>query len=63
MSNPLQPSQVTSNANSKLCQIELILNDRSRPSAERMAAITRLGEDFRSAVTGCTADPFREPRR
>jgi hypothetical protein len=55
----ISPHQVTSNANSKLCRVEIILNDRSRPSAERMAEITRIGEEFRGAVAGSTADPFR----
>ncbi len=35
----ISPSQVTSNANSKLCQIELLLADRSRPSVERMGLL------------------------
>lgn len=55
----IQPSQVTSNANSKLCQVRLILEDTSIPSAQRMAMIADLGDSFRAAVSGSTADPFR----
>lgn len=56
----LQPSQVVSNANSKMLQIERIATDRTRPTPERMAEIAALVDDFRAAVAGSTADPFRD---
>lgn len=55
----LQPSQVVANANSKLCQIEMILGARHRPSPERMAEVVRLADEFRAAVAGSTTDPLR----
>jgi hypothetical protein len=55
----ISPHQVVSNANSKLCQVALILDDTATPTPERMRRITALCDDFRRAVAGATADPFR----
>ena len=55
----IQPSQVTSRANSDLCMVDLLVNARHLPSAERMAKIALIAEGFRNAVSGSTADPFR----
>jgi hypothetical protein len=62
MSN-LCPHQVVSNANSKMCQIDLLVEARHRPVVDRMVEITRLADEFRAAVAGSTTDPFREVSR
>lgn len=59
----ISPHQVTSNANSKMLMIERIAADRTRPTPERMVEIAALVDDFRRAVEGCTADPFRQAGR
>lgn len=55
----LQPSQVTSRANSDMCRVDIVLNQRHRPSADRMAEIVRIADEFRAAVKGSTVDPLR----
>jgi hypothetical protein len=59
---PIQPSQVVSRANSDLCAIELLLEARHRPSAERMAEIAIIAAGFSRAVEGSTTDPLRGRR-
>lgn len=59
---PISPNQVTSNANSKVLQIERIVQDRAMPGPEQMRRIAALVDDFRRAVAGSTADPFRPSR-
>ncbi len=56
----IQPSQVTSRGNSTMLQVERIVADRTRPTPERLVEIAALLEDFRGAVTGSTADPYRD---
>jgi hypothetical protein len=56
---PIAPHQVTSNADGKLLQIERIAADYTIPTPQRMAQITALCDDYRRAVEGSTADPFR----
>lgn len=58
----LSPHQVTSNANSKMLRIEHIVNDRTRPTPERMVEIAAIVDEFRAGVAGATADPFRNNR-
>lgn len=55
----LAPSAVTNNANSKMLRIERIVEDRATPTPQRMAAISRIVDEFRAAVQGSTTDPFR----
>lgn len=59
----IQPSQVTSRANSDLCRVRVFLEDTGTPSAARMAAIFRIAEEFRLAVQGSTHDPLRAESR
>mgnify|MGYP001340753586 CR=1 FL=1 len=56
----ISPSAVTANANSKLVAISLIATRVDLTPAQRMARIAVLSDEFRGAVTGSTADPFRD---
>lgn len=55
----IQPSQVVSRSNSDLCRVDIVLNQRNRPAAARMAEIVRIADEFRAAVKGSTTDPLR----
>ena len=55
----IPPHAVVNNANSKMLCIERIVADRTRPTPERMVEIAALVDDYRRAVKGSTADPFR----
>lgn len=48
----LDTAAVTNNANSKLCQLDLLVNARHVPSAVRMEQILRLALDYDRATTG-----------
>lgn len=56
---PISPDAVTNNANGKVLAIGLIVEDRAMPGPEQMRRIAALCDDFRNAVAGSTADPFR----
>lgn len=58
----LSPHAVVNNANGKLLAIDMIRDDVHKPTPQRMAEITRLCDEYRAAVTGCTTDPFRTRR-
>lgn len=55
----ISPHQVVSNANGKVLAIGLILDNRAMPAPEQMVKIAALVDDYRRAVAGSTADPFR----
>lgn len=45
-------AQVTSNANSKLCRIDLVSNNVHMPSTDRMELIGRIVDEYRSGTAG-----------
>lgn len=58
----IRPDQVISRSNSDLCNIEMILDRRHLPVAERMRLIALVVADFSAAVKGSTHDPLRGAR-